>query len=289
MDLPSTFSDYWNEAAQEAARAFVRDAPGIEAHPTIKAFFNNNKNGGSFWLHIQKPAQGVRLIDIEILKQIYPITLRVRIWYYSGEDSFARQHIELGSVFLRNERVSCTAIQPRQSWISQLKMEGTALEGIEYPLRDISFIDDSQELNAAVTEILSDLWGVALNIKHGRAISEKNNFPEEIDEIDARLHEGAVSKINVNIYERSRRARKACLAHYGPQCQVCEIKFIEKYGDIGEGFMHVHHIIPLTSIGKEYIVDPINDLVPVCPNCHSMIHRKDPPYSVEELKSKLKN
>ncbi|MBQ7426534.1 MAG: HNH endonuclease [Prevotella sp.] len=60
--------------------------------------------------------------------------------------------------------------------------------------------------------------------------------------------------------------------------------FEEKYGEIGRGFIHVHHLIPISSIGEDYVIDPINHLVPVCPNCHNMLHRKDPPLTPEELK-----
>ncbi len=56
------------------------------------------------------------------------------------------------------------------------------------------------------------------------------------------------------------------------------------YGQIGEGFIHVHHLKPLSEIGQEYEVDPIEDLRPVCPNCHAMLHRKKPPYTIEQLK-----
>tara|TARA_R110002050_G_scaffold54303_4_gene122942 strand:- start:29513 stop:29710 length:198 start_codon:yes stop_codon:yes gene_type:complete len=60
------------------------------------------------------------------------------------------------------------------------------------------------------------------------------------------------------------------------------------YGEIGKGFIHVHHLTPISEIGKKYQIDPINDLRPVCPNCHSMLHRRNPPISVNELKEIIK-
>jgi 5-methylcytosine-specific restriction protein A len=66
---------------------------------------------------------------------------------------------------------------------------------------------------------------------------------------------------------------------------VCGFNFEEAFGSIGKGFIHVHHIKPLSKIKKGYIVDPIKDLIPMCPNCHSMIHKGDPPYTVEKLKT----
>lgn len=85
-------------------------------------------------------------------------------------------------------------------------------------------------------------------------------------------------------YERNPEAREACLAHYGYICYICGFSFVKKYGMIGEKFIHVHHKNPVSEVGHEYIVDPIKDLVPICPNCHAMIHRKVPAMSVDELK-----
>jgi 5-methylcytosine-specific restriction protein A len=64
---------------------------------------------------------------------------------------------------------------------------------------------------------------------------------------------------------------------------ICGFSFEQHFGDIGKGFIHVHHLRPLGNIGENYEVDPVTDLIPVCPNCHAMIHRKNPPYSPQEL------
>jgi 5-methylcytosine-specific restriction protein A len=88
--------------------------------------------------------------------------------------------------------------------------------------------------------------------------------------------EGAVRTIRVNAYERDRRARQACLDHFGYDCVCCGFNFERTYGPLGRGFIHVHHTVPLASIGHSYEVDPIRDLVPVCPNCHAIIHSPHP-------------
>jgi 5-methylcytosine-specific restriction protein A len=92
----------------------------------------------------------------------------------------------------------------------------------------------------------------------------------------------------VNAYERDPRARKACLAHHGTNCSVCGFNFESRYGKIGEGFIHVHHLVPLSEVGEDYEVDPIADLLPVCPNCHAMLHRSDPPLSPAGLRRRIK-
>lgn len=102
------------------------------------------------------------------------------------------------------------------------------------------------------------------------------------------LLEGATKQVVVNAYERNSRARQACIAHYGSRCSVCDFDFGQVYGEIGRDFIHVHHLVPLSEIGKEYQIDPVQDLRPVCPNCHAMLHRRMPPLSVLELKERIK-
>jgi 5-methylcytosine-specific restriction protein A len=111
--------------------------------------------------------------------------------------------------------------------------------------------------------------------------------PEEINS-PALFFEGASRTIAVNAYERDPRARKACIDHYGTNCSVCGFNFAEAFGDLGNGFIHVHHLVPLADIGKSYVVDPVRDLRPVCPNCHAMLHRREEVLTIEKLKSILK-
>ena len=60
------------------------------------------------------------------------------------------------------------------------------------------------------------------------------------------------------------------------------------YGEIAKGFIHVHHLIPLSEIKENYQVNPKTDLIPVCPNCHAMLHRQDPPLTPEALNRQMK-
>ncbi|GAK12354.1 DUF3427 domain-containing protein [Geomicrobium sp. JCM 19039] len=95
--------------------------------------------------------------------------------------------------------------------------------------------------------------------------------------------EGSTKTITVNIYERNLVARKKCIEYYGSTCTICEFDFKRKYGAIGEDFIHIHHLKELSKIKKEYKLNPINDLRPVCPNCHAMLHRRKPAFTIEEL------
>jgi len=86
-------------------------------------------------------------------------------------------------------------------------------------------------------------------------------------------------------YERVKSNRDKAIKIHGYNCCICNINFKETYGEIGEGFIHIHHLKPLFSLESEVIPDPSKDLVPVCPNCHAIIHRvKGKVISIEEMK-----
>ena len=122
------------------------------------------------------------------------------------------------------------------------------------------------------------------NLKFTEKLKEElsNILAEEVLDPEKYI-EGSTKKVSVNIYERSVGARKKCIEHYGLTCSVCNFNFGKEFGKLGEGFIHVHHLKQLAHIGKEYKIDPIKDLRPICPNCHSMLHRKNPPLSIKEL------
>ena len=124
-----------------------------------------------------------------------------------------------------------------------------------------------------------------LQLNFERAVTEI--FPDEVPEEEVpQLHEGSVKRVSVNVYERNPEARKMCIKKYGCKCLVCGMDFQKTYGEIGAGFIHVHHIIPLHSIKSDYVVNGKTDLIPVCPNCHTMLHKSvDGSFmSVEDLR-----
>ena len=96
--------------------------------------------------------------------------------------------------------------------------------------------------------------------------------------------EGATRIITSKRYERNQQARDACISHYGTSCMICKFNFEEIYGELGKGFIHVHHIKPISENEGEYVIDPIHDLIPVCPNCHSMIHRGNTTRDWEDIR-----
>ena len=105
------------------------------------------------------------------------------------------------------------------------------------------------------------------------------------------IPEGAKARVVVNRYERSKWAREECLAHHGYACRACGLRFEERYGEIGRGFIHVHHITPLSQVAddSDYKLNPVEDLVPVCPNCHAMLHSPgSETLTLTELKDRIR-
>ena len=136
-----------------------------------------------------------------------------------------------------------------------------------------------RELMPDTIEIFEGLWRSA----SGRDVRRSGIDGEE--HVPNRSYlEGTAIRVLVNRYERDREARDECVAHHGAVCAVCSFDFRHKYGDLGAGFIHVHHVVPVATVGRRYSVDPINDLVPVCPNCHAMLHTGTTPPSVEQLR-----
>ena len=109
--------------------------------------------------------------------------------------------------------------------------------------------------------------------------TNKNASPDPTD-----LWEGKSKEVLLTHYERNPQARKDCLDYHGYSCTICEFDFSAVFGLLGKGYIHVHHIIPVASRKRPYIIDGKKDLIPLCPNCHAMIHKRVPPYSIQELK-----
>ena len=127
-----------------------------------------------------------------------------------------------------------------------------------------------------VAAALERLWAERTGIAGGSWMGEEN--------LGAVEHiEGGKSRVVVNRFERDPAARAACIAQFGSKCSVCAVDLEAVYGAAAAGFIHVHHIRPLATTGKTK-VDPKKDLRPVCPNCHAIIHRGDPAFSIEMVR-----
>lgn len=107
-------------------------------------------------------------------------------------------------------------------------------------------------------------------------------FPYEFDS----EYEGEKFSDITTKYERSQLNRSLCLAYYGYNCTACGINLQEKYGDIARNHIQVHHLNPI-SAGGNIRPDPIKDFRPLCPNCHSIAHLRNPPLTIDEIKVQI--
>ncbi len=166
----------------------------------------------------------------------------------------------------------------RKSIISALEL--SVAPGIrDVVLKSWDLSADLSDVNKLFTAFdrLTELEIPCFEQELGEAIAAAKDDAQE-------LKEGAVSYVVLNKYERNPKARAECIAAHGAVCAVCGMEFEKVYGPEFAGIIEVHHIVPISKIGREYVVDPVNDLVPVCSNCHTALHhKKDGVYTVEEL------
>ncbi len=93
------------------------------------------------------------------------------------------------------------------------------------------------------------------------------------------LTEGEMAEMHIVKRERNQIARARCIAYYRGKydgrivCEGCGFDFERAYGELGADFIEVHHLSPISQCDDAYFVSPERDLVPLCANCHAMIHR----------------
>jgi predicted HNH restriction endonuclease len=179
---------------------------------------------------------------------------------------------------------------PREpAFVSDTELDNQATRGVrELTPESAALLDQIIEVTDRLprSDELITVTEEMIGIGNVQDRAEEDRLPEEVPTGSA-FTEGSVQRILVNRYERDRDARHECITHYGPKCFLCGFDFVAVYGGVMADFIHVHHLTPLASVGADYQVNPVQDLRPVCPNCHAVLHRREPPYSLEEVRSFL--
>ena len=137
--------------------------------------------------------------------------------------------------------------------------------------------NDLNQINELVENFLLPAVGIIVSL-----VGLEEAYVESLGETEGNSYESITRR-----YERKKVNREACIQLKGYACLVCGFDFKEAYGELGADYVEVHHVVPVSKMGSNYRVNIESDLVPLCSNCHSMVHRKDPPLSVEELKAAL--
>jgi 5-methylcytosine-specific restriction protein A len=117
------------------------------------------------------------------------------------------------------------------------------------------------------------------------ALGINDNTAALAEEVPDSMWEGGKRTVSINAYERSAEARAKCIEAHGSSCAICGFDFGRIYGDKFHGFIHVHHKTPVSQVGAKYKVNPEKDLIPVCPNCHAIIHYGNETRSVDDVRS----
>lgn len=118
----------------------------------------------------------------------------------------------------------------------------------------------------------------------GMGLSLLNIVPTADAEEPEGRKEGDQRRTEINRYERNPVNREICIQKFGYRCVICGFDFEKTYGELGRRYIQVHHKIPVSKMGPGYKVNPLTDMIPVCANCHAMLHRTDPPVDPEKLK-----
>ena len=187
------------------------------------------------------------------------------------------------------ETLSDWGTHRRSHYLDDLMPRGASGEGLHSPIEDIAEVMrrrfTPEELRR-LPELVADRL-LAPEPPDPVGHWDTPSSPVLTEEILAppRRVEGATSQVFVNTYERNPAAREACILKHGLRCVVCGFDFEQVYGDLGKRFIHVHHLVPLAAVKREYVVDPDADLCSVCPNCHAMLHRHSKVLSIDELQA----
>lgn len=113
-------------------------------------------------------------------------------------------------------------------------------------------------------------------------VTNKNNKQVSLEEENIQV-EGRLTEVRILRHQRNRIARQKCLEASNYTCYVCGFNFEKTYGEIGKGFMEVHHKTPLSEYDEEHEI-PQSELCALCSNCHSMVHRNKEVLDVDELR-----
>ena len=122
-------------------------------------------------------------------------------------------------------------------------------------------------------------------------ITEENPKPEAL--IAAEFAEGERQKRETNFFKRNPKLRLQAMQLHGATCIACSFDFEAKYGKAGKGYIEIHHLNPLAEradvVSGKQILTKVEDLVPLCANCHRVVHRTRPSLKMDELISTICN
>lgn len=164
------------------------------------------------------------------------------------------------------------------------KIAGEPIEQIPESRASNYWRDGVRPISKDVYDRILDLAAIDFDNEDDRSATNDLNQGREVSHES--LSEGNKKERFTSYYERNPKLRQQAVLIHGYSCHVCGFNFKEVYGEHGEGYIHVHHLKPISETEGEQVINPKNDLAVLCANCHAMIHRyRSNTLSIKELRS----
>ena len=196
-------------------------------------------------------------------------------------------------------------VRQQRHWADERHAAGKQSNEVEIELEFLTMPDDRRAIPRAVLEtdrrtkaghwvIQSSGTRLSPDVAEGvrRLFIERRVAVPPMDAVLAGQRvEGAATQVTTTVYETNRENRRDCIRIHGCRCMACGFEFSRHYGPQAVGMIEVHHLNPLSRMGKQRAVDPRKDLVPLCANCHRAIHmtgKGEAPLTIRELKNLLR-
>lgn len=240
-------------------------------------------------LYVIQKQPGITTAElINKLRNIFnPTGEDAEILHGRSDDKFSQIVRNLVSHHTLDQRLGYTILSGSETTASAHKLSET---GISYLQENLSSLESLLSNNFEYAETVD---GVA-KINDSHATGKKLTIFDE----NIFISEGKSKTVAVQVYERSKLLRDKTIDFYTKDgtivCEVCGFDFHKTYGDIGRGFIEIHHQKPIYHYEDTdfsiLIAEALRNLIPLCANCHRMVHRKrDKPYSIPDLRKILAN
>jgi predicted HNH restriction endonuclease len=216
--------------------------------------------------------------------------------FYDNRQQTSISQLRIKAVRSVADRRGITTNSVADKFIRQLSPEITSTSQFDALLKNW-LINKSMELRDTILKHAVDSHdrqlitsSFLLTPPEDKLIAKEFDF----DTSDAAFQEGR-KQLGVHLSnERNKHliahAKKIWIQNDELRCSICSFSFSVTYGEVGEGYIEAHHIIPISELTENTIVRP-SDLAPVCSNCHGIIHRHRPWLTIEQMRvivSKLK-
>lgn len=196
-------------------------------------------------------------------------------------------------------------VRLRRHWDVERHEAGKRSNEVEIEFEFLTMPDDRRAIPRAVLETdrrtKAGHWGIqssgtrlTADVAEGvrqLLIERRLGVPAMDALLAAQRVEGAARQATTTVYDTDRRNRRDCIRIHGCHCKACGFEFSRHYGPGTVGMIEVHHLTPLSRLGRQRKIDPGKDLVPLCANCHRAIHmngKGEQPLTLRKLKALMR-